>query len=484
MTSLQGFLYTLFGFLVSIVVLCSGNSTVALSDSVSMDTAKDNKAKPKLSASISMDTAKDSIAKPKSIDHANTVYQDCNNGSCSFADLRIECIDCIPINVSSAVNEIVLSHFNESRIAPHMFCAVSWPRVVNLTMLNSKGNLFHIKNFTFDCLPKIKTLTLGLRLLTNFSHNALYGLEDLQTFDLTDCIRLEIAGLLPGLSSKAIVPKLQTLILSKVGSAYGGVQLSQDFVDILAYRKVTNLDITSSYLGFEDTHVNVDGLCKCVERLNLTNSHLLHLQFVHPATCDSLRVIDVSGVTFPGTPVLPSNITILQAVITIFDSEWTEMLRSVSVIHANNLIPHYLFINNVTLSVRVNNSLTEIHFCGNSIPVFELKFKIDPNHVKYFDISNNRIELLSPDSLADLKHLKIIDLSNNSLAVSNQSEYIFASLFRNNSELEIARLTSNGFNDFPSNMFELNTELKQIDLTNNEFNQMPLKCDTYTIWSY
>ena len=414
---------------------------------------------------------------------SNSVYQESivDQGcleACSFTTNRIECINCLPQNVTAAVNEVVLLGLNESRIVPHMFCGVSWPRVVNLTILNSDGNQFNIQNFTFDCLTKIKTLQLGLTQLINFSRNALCGLDDVRTLDLTNCIRLEISGLTPGLLSDAIVPRLQTIILSNVGSAYDGIQLSQAFVDLLEHRKISNLDISFSTVGFANPHVDIGGLCKCVEKLNLANSRLLYLKFAHPATCDSLRVIDVSGVTFPGAPIFIGNITIPPGVYTygrLNDS--IDAFKSVSIIYANSLIPtkHYIYLNNVTLHLRANNSMTEFHLSGYSVPLLEVKFKIDPNHMEYFDISNNKIESLSPDSLAYLDYLKIIDLSNNRLALSRQYKDTFSKLFRNNSKLEIAQISCNWLTTFPLNVFELNTEMKQIDLSNNKFTQIPFE---------
>ena len=117
------------------------------------------------------------------VDHETFPYQDCAD-QCHSTDQRMDCIDCIPRNVTSTVNEIVLSQFNESRFVSNMFCDVFWPQVVNITILNKNGHLFYLKNFTFNCLSKIINLKLRLQSLTNFSHNALYGLDSVQTLDL------------------------------------------------------------------------------------------------------------------------------------------------------------------------------------------------------------------------------------------------------------------------------------------------------------
>ena len=431
-----------------------------------------------LTALHSEDTELTHVQKPNSVDHETIVNKDCA-GVCYVTNRRIECRDCIPKNVTSAVNEIVLSGFNESRIVPHMFYGVSWPCVVNLTILNPRANACYIKNFAFDGLTKIQTLKLGLRALQNFSYNALYGLDDLRTIDLTDCICLMVPGLTPGLSSKANAPMLHTVILTRVGVAFDGIQLTQDFVDILAHRKVSDLDISFNTIGFASPQIDLSGFCQCVENLNLADSSLVYLKLDQRPACDSFRWIDISGVTFPGSKKIEGNITIDPGFYPLFEfgADWIKAFRSVSIFYANYIIPtkHYIFFNNVTVYLKVNNSLTEIHLSGYSLPVLEMTIRIDPNHLKYLDISNNKIERLGADLLIHLEHLKTIDLSNNRLAVSKQLENAFSKLFRNNSKLEIVRLSTNGLNYLPSKVFQFNSELKRIDLSNNKILQVPFE---------
>ena len=400
--------------------------------------------------------------------------------SCRSTDRRIECTDCIPKNVTSAVNEIVLLKFRESRFVSKMFCGVYWPSVVNLTIVKAdEGNCylsnFSIQNFTFDCLSRIETLKLGLSQLVSLSHNAFYGLNSVRTLDLTDCVCLEIPGLTPGLTLETNVPLLQAIILSNVGSAYDGIQLSQEFLNMLAIKKVSTFDISSSNIRFANPQVNIDGICKCVRKINLANSRLFDLDFELPETCDSLREIDISGVTFTSTPIFKGNITLPPGVYPFFGQDWAKVFRSISILYANAIISteHYIHLKNVTFSMLTNNSITELHLSGYNVPMCEMKFKIEPNYLTYYDLSKNEIESLSHDSLSYLEHLEIIDLSNNRLAVSKQSEFTFSNLFRNNSKLEIANLAHNRLIYLPSSVFELNTELKRIDLSNNKVTQIP-----------
>ena len=335
-----------------------------------------------------------------SVDHDTILYKDCAD-QCHSSGQQMECIDCIPRNVSSTVNEIVISQFNGSRFVSNMFCGVFWPQVVKITILNNDNtDLFYIKNFTFSCLSKIINLKLGLQKLTNFSHNALYGLDSVQTLDLTDCIRLEIPGLTPALSSSANVPRLQTLVLSNVGTAFDGIQLSQDFVDILAHRNISSIDISASTVGFTNSQVSIKQLCKSLKRINLAYSILTYLKLDNPPPCDSLQTMDMSGAIFPNSPIYTTNISVPPGCCPPFHRDGIDVFRSVSKVYLNKLISteHYIYIENATLNIQVNNnSIHELHVTGYNIPVLEVKLILEPNHVTNFDISNNRIERVSPD---------------------------------------------------------------------------------------
>ena len=499
MTLLQGLLYRMLGSLIVIIVASGDDPHLLLTTLNSEDTVvpRDDhnltlttlnsedfvasRGDPNLS--LTALKSEDTVLTPKPVDkpsHERTIFQDCAD-VCSFTDRRIECIDCIPKNVTSTVNEIVLLRFNESRFVPHMFCGVLWPRVVNLTILNSKyrpepnRTELNIRNFSFDCLPQIEILKLGLSGLHHLSVNAFYGLTNTRTLDLTNCVYLEISQLTPSLSLYANLPKLKTLILSNFGhqSAYGTNQISQNFLDIAAHRNITNIDLSFSTFAF-DINVSFTGLCKCLEKFNLENARLINKVFLNfPSACDSLRVINLSGMSFPSLPVFVGNITVWPGVYPI-NQNWMKALNRVSILYINNLIPkeNYIFLYNVTPNIQIENSFSELHISGYSAPVFEVKFKINPDRIEYFDISKNKIERLSPDLLANLEHLKRIDLSNNRLAVSKQFQDTFSKLFRNNSKLEIATLARNGMTYLPLNVFELNTELKRVDMSNNKVTQI------------
>ena len=400
--------------------------------------------------------------------------QDCSN-VCNLRDRQIECIDCVPSKLPSEVTEVILMQFSVDRIVPYMFCVVSWPSVVNLTILNSNGVSLSISNFTFDCLPQIETLRLGLSSLESLDINAFHGLENTTTLDLADSVMLNTTMLTPSLSLYTNLPKLRNLILRRLGTkTYTGVnQFSQEQVDIVANRKIVEIDFSFSAIGFANDHVNIEGMCKCAEKLIIRHSRLMNIKFEFPSACESLRVLDLTGVSFPSLPIPVGNITLVQGVYKLGE-KWMMALSNVSLIYLNNLISsdHFIYLNNITFELQIENSLKEVHFSGYNMPAFGVNILLKSNLLEYLDLSANRIERLSPDSFSSLTNLKIIELSNNNLDASKQNKQMFSNLFRNNSKLEIVKLAHNELTDLPSNIFELNMELKRIDLSVNKITQI------------
>ena len=381
----------------------------------------------------------------------------------------------MPTNLPSEVTEVILMQFSVDRIVPYMFCVVSWPSVVNLTILNSNGVSLNISNFTFDCLPQIETLRLGLSSLESLDINAFHGLEKTTTLDLADSVMLNTTMLTPSLSLYTNLPKLRNLILRSLGTrTYTGVnQFSQELVDIVANRKIVEIDFSFSTIGFENDHVNIEGMCKYGEKVIIRHSRLMNIKFEFPSACESLRVLDLTGVSFPSLPIPIGNITPVPGVYKLGE-KWMMVLSNVSLIYLNNLISsdHFIYLNNITFELQIENSLKEVHFSGYNIPSFGVNIILKSNFLEYLDLSTNRIERLSPNSFSSLTNLKIIDLSNNNLDASKPSKHIFSNLFRNNSKLEIVKLAHNELTDLPTNIFELNTELKRIDLSVNKITQI------------
>ena len=416
----------------------------------------------------------------------NTRDEPCQQTECIQRNQRMICNDCIPRTVPDTVDEIVLNALHGYRVVAHGFCKVSWAKVKMLSISNDfdyPGASTIIVDYAFDCLNKVETLKLSTRRLTNLTENSFYGLLNVRLLDLTTCIRLETPALTTALSLYTVVPNLNQLILSNMGSAYSGIQLSQEFIDVLAQRNITELNLSSSFVEFAD--VPFGRLCETLQMFNLSRAHILYTSIIPHVACESLQVVDFSGTQFPKSVILPRNLTV-KNVKMCWNSGWFEFFSRVRVIflNNNNILPvdHYVYIENSTLTCAVNNAIREWHISGYNIPKFELEIIFRQNHLTYFDLSNNRIERLGPNTFRRLAHLKKLDLSNNKLGIATTET--FTVVFRNNSKLISLNLAYNDLVYLPEKVFQFNRRLQQLDLTGNKITQIHFKISELTYLIY
>ena len=88
--------------------------------------------------------------------------------------------------------------------------------------------------------------------------------------------------------------------------------------------------------------------------------------------------------SFPSLPIPICNITLVPGVYKLGE-KWMMVLSNVSLIYLNNLISsdHFIYLNNITFELQIENSLKEVHFSGYNTFVWS-KHHIEVN---FFGIS-------------------------------------------------------------------------------------------------
>ena len=401
----------------------------------------------------------------------------CQPTQCLQNHQQLTCDDCIPPIVPDTVNEIVLNSLHGYHLVAHWFCKVSWTNVRILTISNGlkDESAISIVDYAFDCLPEIETLRLNVRKLSNLTANSFYGLLNIRGLDLTDCSRLETPALSKALSLATVVPKLNKIILSNVGSVFGGIHLSQNFIDVLALRNITELNLSSSYIYFDD--VTFGGLCDTLHAFNMSKSHVLCTS-IPSVLCDALQVVDFSGIQVPKSKFMHKNVTFNAALL--FDELWFEFFGRVSVLYLNELVSrdYYFYFLNSSLTFAAHNSISEFHFGRYNIPIFELEFIFRPNHLTYLDISNNKIERIGANTFRSLDYLKTLDLSYNELGIASNDA--LKVLFSKNNNLVSLSLAYDGLAGLPQKVFEFNKKLEQLDVRGNKMTQIDFEISNLT----
>ena len=396
----------------------------------------------------------------------------CRPSQCIQTHQQLICDDCIPINVPSTVNEIILDSFHGSHLMAHGFCKVSWTNVTILSIYNELDDWSakRIVDYAFDCLHKIETLKLSIAELSNITVNTFYGLSNVRSLHLIDCSRLETPALSTALSLNTVLPRLNKLILRNMGSDFSGTQMSQNFIDVLALRNITELNLSSSYVLF--VNIPYGRLCETLQVLNVSKTRILHSSGLPHCPCESLQVVDFSGAQFPRSQFMKNNITFEDNVVRFDKNIKFYFFRHVPVMYLNGMVSldHYFYFKNTTFAFSVNNSASEFHVCGYNMPIFELELIFQPDYITYLDLSNNRIERIGKNTLRNLKHLLTLDLSKNQLGIASKDT--LGVLFRNNTKLMNVNLAYNELTILPLKVFEFNTKLKQLNLKGNKLTQI------------
>ena len=314
---------------------------------------------------------------PFTIDQVLTDTRDetCQQTEYIQRNQRMICKDYIPRTVPDTVDETFLIALHGYRVVTHGFCKISWTKIKMLSISNDFDDPSDsaIVDYAFDCLNKVEILKLSIGKLSVLTANSCYSLLNVRLLDLTACIRLDTPALTIALSLHTVVPKLNQLILSNIGSAYSGIQLSQEFIDVLAQRNITELHLSSSFVDLKISRW--EDFVKHYRHLTFRR----HIFFIHPTFhvwhANRYKLQILAGHNYPQRNVLPKNVTIKNAKWLWNSEAKFDFFSRVPVLFLNNALPvdHYIYIYNSTFILAVNNSVTELHLGRINIPIFELE---------------------------------------------------------------------------------------------------------------
>ena len=387
---------------------------------------------------------------------------------------KVNCTDFIPFSVPGSVEDVVIYNPTEKTLIPRAFCKVSWPKVSKLTLHSNEDQQpdLRLVDNLFNCLNQLKVLKIQSEdKPVDLYRNSFVGLDNVVVLDLTGCSRILSEMIYIALSERTILPKLSRLILANVANAWGSFKVTQNFTNVLGYRNITELNLSSTTVSF---HVDdFSPLCDSLTTVNISRDFILDSDLNDNVPCNSLRTIDLSSVHFPKSRQLPTHMKIENIDIDISRQTQRRMYDTVSTIFANNLISREHVISIINCSVTLpDNSLTEAHVTEYNVPHFDLKLKTNSSNLAYLDLSANSIETIGRDVFSNLKRITKLDLSNNSLSKCNSFDETFNVLFQNNQELETVNLANNGLTYLPKESFTRNLNLKSIYLSNNAFERI------------
>lgn len=387
---------------------------------------------------------------------------------CICNKTQIKCEGWIPDAIPDMIKEVVVTEINPAyHLYPRRFCKASWPNVMKLAIFSSLSSVaMWLRDGVFDCLGQLRGFKLNTEsslFLTNASFSGLVNVVD---FDVSGCTYLRWSELLQVLSKKSILPNLTHLRLAGAGR-YKHLILSQQFVDAIALRPVTYLDI--SYVPCSLHFYKINNFCNTLDTIIYRDAQIIGL-FLPLYACDSLSHLDVSGSDW-----FVRDFASITCVNSFFVYELDTFFRTVSVLYMNRMVitPGKFKISNCSFFLFNNAFVTEFHFSYNVLPGFDLMFV--NNRLEYLDLSNNNIEKINELAFANLSQLDKLEVSHNHLHKIASNENHFPLLFAHNRKLRVLDLSSNGIPFLPDDIFISNELLQNLDLSRNLLEQVHFK---------
>ena len=407
--------------------------------------------------------------------------------NCVYSSFLMRCKGTIPVTIPHGVTEVELEELRPEKLVENAFCQISWTNVSKLAISCFESTCsvkFDISEAVFHCLENLTHMKLQYDVLTNFSSDTFSGLQNLVSLDLSGCLRLCTPALVTALTNTTSLPKLSSLILVNIGNVFCSLEIIQTLVDILGVRNLTLINLSGSSIRL----VNPDmaPLCDTLKTVNLSYSDLVKSSIFRSVNyCNSLRILDVTGMKLPKIPPLPGFINLTNFHIVANNSAgpfrgfFRPFFRRLSTVYANSVISrdHVIYLQNCSLLVTAPNDLNTLEVCGYNFVNFDLVINLTYNDLKYLKISNNNMASIGANVFKYLKLLKGISLANNKLSRASSFHKTFTNLFRSNELLLEIDLSNNELNDLPSGTFALTTLLERVCLSGNRFQEITFDID-------
>ena len=386
---------------------------------------------------------------------------------CNCTQRHISCDGLIPSAVPDSVTELFLYRIDSSEFRPKRFCSLSWKSITNLSILSVQSTqykYFDLGVRAFVCLEKLHSFKLSTQYLRHFSDSAFIGLANVNVFELSNCKTIHWEDLKKIFLSARIFPRLTQLILSGSGIYDEILDFNQGFVNSLATRPISYIDL--SFTNFIFNFSEPGKLCKTLTKLNDTGALMQYTyRFNNSKVCSSLRILDDSDSQYLRN--VYKNAKCINDEIRLFFT--VPFFNAVQTIYVDKFVTRSenFIAQNCTFHVFNNSRVTELHTSQNYLPNFD--FKLINDKLEHLDISDNGIETINPRALNNLSSLLTLNLSKNALHKTHDT---LAVLFKNAKHIQSLDLSSNDLSHIPLRSFLENTNLQNLVMSNNSLYQI------------
>ena len=262
--------------------------------------------------------------------------------------------------------------------------------------------------------------------------------------------------------------------MSRTGAIYGGIDLSQELIDLLSHRNITELEVTFTPASLSK-ETNINGVCDTIAKLNFSHAEFSSQSSIDDSKqCTSLKTLDLSGANIPKLKTqLQDEYNSTNDTYILNQNFVSPLVRNIPKLYLNSIAGMNSAIVNIynsSVTLDLELAWSDIRLSGYSIPNLDLEINTTNSSWKIIDLSHNKIELIGQKLFKHLKSLTNINLSGNKLAKTKAD--IFSDLFKNNTRLEELNLNGNMLSILPLDTLVSNIKLKTLYLSHNFFKQL------------
>ena len=404
----------------------------------------------------------------------------CDVKQCVMKGGELSCRTCIPDVVPEGVIRVNVTN-NTVPMTIQTFSDVSWRTLEYLDIIELDYVTVIIHGGTFSNLRSIKYLGLHLQLsVFNSSqiHNSAFdGLDDLDHLNLTNCVRFSFEVLFSLFKNQTNFSNLHQLSLGNFNRYGYGTHLSlnDSFLESLGKRRLEMLNVDDTHIP--DFSLNpLNSICTSIRSVSARNAVITNVVNEHVlAPCTSLRQVDITGISVPITlpelrhiPTVTVNVTNrIDSIAAIYFFSNIELLYANTIYHGEPIGLHIRVI--LIIEIKCSFSLKHLSLQNNNDAYLDVELHTTLALIlETLDISNNKLEYISPRFFGNMTSLRNISLAINCLQQMLENNWNdFENLFMHLKDLRMVDISNNELKSIPGNMFTRIQTLEYLLMSGN-----------------
>ncbi|XP_045157981.2 toll-like receptor 4 isoform X2 [Mercenaria mercenaria] len=410
------------------------------------------------------------------------------NGDCMIKDHSVICRKDLPQVLPRNITQVRVTNFSHDIINKETFKHGSWWSVNYLDVTVNENVEFRLYDYNFFALKNLETLGMHSSELKFFGDYILNGLRKLQYLNLSSCFYLTTKTLINNLEAHI---NLDSLILDQFGTRNGRhIILDNAFLKMISRLSIRRLSLSGTNLLLQGP-LYVANLSYSLHIVDISNITLAQNNIdskdgkqVINTVLSKVKILNISQISSRFLPVNYKFMTQTRYSLNCSGNLTNDFLKRVFKVERlkmNHVLSRIVKIKSFYLDIsecRIN--IKSLHLRSNNIHFLNATVKW-PRKLNFYelDLSQNKLEYISPYVFGSVPTLAKINLSHNKLYL--MASYIeFKFLFSTFKNLWYLDLSNNQLAWLPKAIFANTFNLTTLDLSNNHLASISFRINHLT----